>query len=364
MSQANQHHSARVLVIGAQGVLGRIVAQAFGTAGWGVVSAGRRPDTGEGFRHVDLDQPATVAAAVGEADVIVNVVPDAGLTAERMVLDRGGMLINLSAMSAEPGRRLRREAGTARGTVVMNAGIAPGVTNLAAADLLAAHPEADEVEFAFTVSTRSPVGPAGGDFAHRNLTTVRRHRTKVISLPPPFGPRRCLGFAEPDGGWLGAVAGDRMVSPYLCIAEGTTHRAMLAMNKAGLMSRLPRSAFRSRPGSAAGQASDEPIAHWIAVLKHGEPVAAKTLECRGDYRCAAASAVVFAQALTVNGADSDVPPGVFDPEDLLSLDVLAPALREHGIAAVSQPVNQVNQVNQSVTASGADSAPAPAGRRP
>lgn len=354
MSQTKQYNTSRALVIGAQGVLGGLLAQAFQTAGFAVVRAGRRPDPGAGFRHVDLDEPETVAAATGDADVIINVVPDRRLTAERMVLDRGGLLINVSAMPAEAGRRLRQQAGTARGTVVMNAGIAPGVTNLIAADLLAAHPEADEVELAFTVSTRSTSGRAGGDFGHRNLTTVGRHRTKVIPLPQPFGRRRCLGFAEPDGGWLGSVAGGRVVSPYLCIAEKATHRAMLAFNKAGLISRLPRAAFGSPPRTGAGDASDEPVAHWIAVLKQGERIAAQTLQCRGDYRCAAASTVVFARALIAGGAGGALPRGVFDPGDLLSLDALAPALRQYGIAAVNEPM----------TASSAKAAPAPAGVNP
>ena len=354
MPQAKQYNTSRALVIGAQGVLGGLLVQAFEADGWAVVRAGRRPGPGACFRHVDLDEPEAVAAAIGEADVVINAVPDRGLTAERMVLEQGGMLINVSAMPAQAGRRLRQQAGTARGTVVMNAGIAPGVTNLIAAGLLAAHPEADEVELAFTVSAKATSGRAGGDFAHRNLTTAGRHRTKVIPLPPPFGRRRCLGFAEPDGGWLGRAAGDRVVSPYACIAEQATHRALLAVNTAGLMSRLPRAAFSPPPRTGAGDASDEPVAHWIAVLKQGERIAAQTLQCRGDYRCAAASAVVFARALTAGGTGTAVPRGVFDPEDLLSLDGLAPALRQHGIAAVSQPV----------TASGAEPTPAPAGIHP
>ena len=354
MSQAKHCSTSRVLVIGAQGVLGGIAAQAFESAGWAVVRSGRRPDPSAGFRHVNLDEPETVAAAIGEADLVVNTVPEPGLTAERMVLDRGGMLINVSAMPAEAGRCLRREAATARGTVVMNAGIAPGLTNLIAAGLLAAHPEADEVELVFTVSTRSTSGRAGGDFGHRGLTTAGRHRTKVIPLPPPFGVRRCLGFAEPDGGWLGSVVGDRAVSPYVCIAERTTHRAMLGLNKAGLMSRLPRAAFGSPPSTDGGDVSEEPVAHWIAVLRRGERIAAQTLECRGDYRGAAAGTAVFARTLIAGGEGSALPRGVFDPEDLLSLDRLAPALREHGIAAV----------NQSVTTSRAEPAPALAGLNP
>lgn len=354
MSQAKPCRTSRVLVIGAQGVLGALIVRAFETAGWTVAGAGRRPGPGTGFCHVDLDEPMTVAAAIEEAHVVINVVPDRGLTAERMVLDRGGMLINVSAMPAGAGRRLRQETRTAQGTVVMNSGIAPGVTNLIAADLLAAHPEADEIELAFTVSARSTSGRAGGDFGHRNLTTVGRHRTKIIPLPQPFGPRRCLGFAEPDGGWLGSVAGDRTVSPYICIAEKVTHRALLALNKACLLSRLPRAAFGSPLKTEQGDPSDEPVAHWVAVLQRGERIAAQTLECRGDYRGAAASAVVFARALMARDAGDTLPRGVFDPEDLLSLDDLAPALREEGIAAV----------DQSVTSDGAELLPTHAGLNP
>ena len=90
---------------------------------------------------------------------------------------------------------------------------------------------------------------------------------------------------------------------------------------AGLAAAL-EPAVGSPPRVDGGDAIDEPVGHWIA---------AQTLECRGDYPC-----------------------GVFDPEDLLSLDVLAPALRQRGIAAVNQPV----------TASGPQSTPAPAGLNP
>ncbi len=103
----------------------------------------------------------------------------------------------------------------------MNAGIAPGVTNLVAADLLVSHPEADEVEMVFTVSSKGTSGRAGGDFAHRGMTALAQHHTTVVPLPAPFGPRRCLGFAEPDGGWLGAIAAGITVSPYICLDEAS-----------------------------------------------------------------------------------------------------------------------------------------------
>jgi prephenate dehydrogenase len=108
MSQPSKLVGRRVLVIGAQGVLGALLVRGFEQAGWKVTRGGRRPDGRSDFLHVDLDEPETVATAIGHADVVLNPVPDGGLVAERMVLDQGGLLINVSAMPAAAGRRLRR----------------------------------------------------------------------------------------------------------------------------------------------------------------------------------------------------------------------------------------------------------------
>lgn len=327
--------AGRVLVLGGQGVLGTAIAAAFGAAGWTSIRAGRRPDRGADFRPVDLDQPDTLERAADGIDLIVSTVPDERLVAERHVLSRGGVLINVSAMRASAVERLRRVPGEPRGTVLMNAGVAPGLTNLLAADLLAGHPEADEVELVFTVSAKSAVGPAGSRFAHRALTTEWRHQTTVVPLPEPFGRRRCVGFAEADNGWLGAVAGGRAVSPYLCISEHRVHSALLAFNSAGIIARLPRSAFASASGSAAGAAGAEPVAHWVAVRRRGDCLAARTLRCRGDYRSAAAGTVLFGRSLAA-GLRSGGPAGVLVPEDAFTIGSLESELAESDIVVVDE----------------------------
>lgn len=333
MPETSERKMPQMLVIGAQGVLGSLVAVAFARAGWSVLRGGRRPDGGADFRHVDLDEPETVATAAGEVDLIVTTVPDLGLGAERMVLDRGGLLINLSALPARAGLELRERATRRRGTVVMNAGIAPGVTNLVAADLLASHPDADELELVFTVSSKGTNGRAGGDFAHRGITAAGRHPTKTVPLPDPFGPRRCLGFAEPDGGWLGEFTGGVKISPYICIAERSTHRALLTANRAGVMNRLPRAMFRP-VATEAETPTREPVAHWIAVLRDGERLAARTVRCNGDYLSAAASTAALAGVLD---SGADLPTGVVDYESLVRLGQVTGPLREAGIVVVDEP---------------------------
>ena len=335
MPDVSAPSAGRVLVLGGQGVLGTAIAGAFAAAGWTSVRAGRRPDSGADFRPVDLDEPDTLERALDGIDLIVSTVPDERLVAERLVLTRGGVLINVSAMAAGAVQRLRRVPGEPRGTVLMNAGIAPGLTNLLAADLLARHPEADEVELVFTVSAKSAVGPAGSRFAHRALTCEARHQTTVVPLPEPFGRRRCVGFAEADNGWLGAVAGGRAVSPYLCISEHRVHSALLAFNSAGLIARLPRSAFASAPSDAHGAAGAEPVAHWVAVRRRGACLAARTLRCRGDYRSAAAGTVLFGRSLAA-GLRSGGPAGVLVPEDAFTIGELRPALAESDIVVVDE----------------------------
>jgi NAD(P)-dependent dehydrogenase (short-subunit alcohol dehydrogenase family) len=335
MPDVNEPSTSRVLVLGGQGLLGTAIAGAFGAAGWTSVRAGRRPDSGADFRLVDLDEPDTLERALDGIDLIVSTVPDERLVAERMVLSRGGVLINVSAMAASAVQRLLRVPGEPGGTVLMNAGIAPGLTNLLAADLLADHPEADEVELVFTVSAKSAVGPAGSRFAHRALTRETRHQTTVVALPEPFGRRRCLGFAEADNGWLGAVAEGRAVSPYLCISEHRVHTALLAFNSAGIIARLPRSAFAGTAGpSAAGPLGAEPVAHWVAVRRRGACLAARTLRCRGDYRSAAAGTVLFARSLAARAGSG--PAGVLVPEEAFTIGELRSALAESDIVVVDE----------------------------
>jgi hypothetical protein len=318
-----------MLVLGGHGVFGTMIADAAEAAGWTALRGARRPDAGPGFRHIDLAEPETLEKVIDEADVIVSTVPDERLVAERMVLDRGGLLINVSAMAASAARRLRDEPGQPHGTVLMNAGIAPGLTNLLAAGLLARYPEADGVDLVFTISVKGSTGPAG---PHPEwLTATKRHRTIVVRLPEPFGQRRCLGIAEQHNGWLGSVANGKTVSTYLCIAERRMQRALLAVNAAGLIGRLPGSAFTAAPRP---EATAEPVRHWVAVRQRGTLLAESTLRCNGDYRSAAVSTVIVAGRLSARAAQ--LPAGVLVPEEALTIGELRPALAETGITVTGQ----------------------------
>ena len=340
--------SGAMLVIGGHGVFGTMIADAAEAAGWTTIRTSRRPAAG--FRHVDLADPQTLEQVIDEADVIVSTVPDEHLVAERMVLGRGGLLVNVSALPASAAGRLRREISQPRGTVLMNAGIAPGLTNVLAAGLLARHPEADEVELVFTISMKGSTGPAG---PHPDwITAARRHRTTVVRLSEPFGRRRCLGIAEQQHGWLGDAAGDRTVSTYLCVKERPLQRVLLAANAAGLISRLPRSALAVKP---VPEATSEPVRHWVAVRRHGALLAASTLRGQGDYRSGAAITALMARQLTARG--DALPAGVLLPEEVLTLGELEPGLTRAGITIAAEPAGKSEPAGKAEPAADHNSQP-------
>lgn len=303
-----------------------LTADAFAAAGWAVRAGVRRP--GPGQVQVDLDSAESIAAALTDEELVVNTVPHEDLLAERHVLEHGGTLINVSALPASAGRSLRAVSGAARGTVLMNAGLAPGVTTIVAADLLRRNPDAGELEIVFTLSVTAPRGPASAEFINRGLTNVARHRTVLVPLPAPFGERRCLGFREGDAGWLGGLAEGRVVRQYICITEQPVHERLLELNATAALNKLPRELVGPRRPGADGAPSDEPVAHWIAAVREGRRLAARTVQCRGDFLHAARSTVVFADALIAGSHAA----GCFDPEEICTLSTVGARLQAAGIA--------------------------------
>src|SRR5258708_39262289 len=100
MPQVNEPGTGRVLVLGGQGVLGAAIAGAFGAAGWTTIRAGRRPDSGAGFRPVDLDQPDTPEPALRDIDLPLSTAPDERPGPEPPGPQRGGGVIHVPGRGA------------------------------------------------------------------------------------------------------------------------------------------------------------------------------------------------------------------------------------------------------------------------
>lgn len=328
-----------VLVLGGQGVLGSVLARAFADAGWNAVRAGRRPQSDSGIRLADLDRPETVRDALDGVDVVVNPIPDTGLTAERVVLEHGPALINVSAAPAAPGWALQQEArgGAGRGLVLIHAGLIPGVTSLVAAELLRAHPDADEVEIAFGISARATSGKAGSGLIHAELTVTPTRPTFRAALGPPLGTRTCFEIAEDDRGWLAeGVRTGRPARVGIYFRERPLQGLFGALNRLRLLRAVPRATFVAGRSRVPREASREPVVEWVAVRCRGERVAARVIEGEGDYRTTAEVTVVFADALLELRAAQPDRSGVFAPEELFELEALRPALERRGVAMAAR----------------------------
>src|SRR5438270_9421427 len=266
-----------VLVLGAQGVLGSLLARLFADAGWDVVKAGRRPDDG-GIRLVDLDRIDTLRDALDGIDLVVNPVPDERLVAERLVAERGPALVNMSAVAARLGWALQRELSTATGLVLIHAGLVPGITSLVAADLLRMHPEADALELAFTISAGGTSGKGGAGLIHGYLTALRHHPTFRADLGPPFGTRTCFEVGGEERGWLSEdVLGGREVRLGVYFRERALQALFWSLNALHLIGGTPRVAFVAGRGRVPTEATREPICEWDAAKRGGERLAARAI---------------------------------------------------------------------------------------
>lgn len=191
------------------------------------------------------------------------------------------------------------------GLVVLHAGLAPGVTTLVAAELLAAHPDADAIEVALTLSTTAVSGRAGAEFAFRLLGRRSHHPTAPIPFPPPVGLRRCMDVGLETEGWFGPLGEGRTIALYFCVVERVIHAGLLAANDLRLIGRLPLAVLVAPRPAATVVFADAALAARArvpALCGAGGPEALCTL---ADVRAALATAGIH----VVTRASGARPPG-------------------------------------------------------
>lgn len=116
--------------------------------------------------------------------------------------------------------------------MLIHAGVVPGVTGLSAADLLRLHPEADEVELAFTISAAGTSSRSGAGFIPRYLSSAAHHRTFEAELGGRWGTRTCFEIGAEERGWLSdeLVAG-RAVRLGIYFRERPLQALFIALNR-------------------------------------------------------------------------------------------------------------------------------------
>ena len=332
-----------VLVLGAHGLLGRFTARAFHAAGYQVLRAGRRPESTEYYRRVDLDRAESLATLLEGVDLVVSSVEDPQMRVERVVLRRGGLLLQANVPASD--RRavaaaLAAECSTETiGTVGTNIGLS-GISSLVLRDLLEQHPEADAAELAYVICLAGSTGPGGAQFAHRVLTAHPAPRTVRRLFPAPFGERHCFDLGVLDECLLSpAILGQRRLNTYLAIAERPVNGWLRLLNRLGLLRRLPAFMFsgaaRLRP--APIELTREPISARLAVYKRGRLLAARGLQAEGDYNASVQSTLHIARVLLARGPGA-LPRGIHAIEDLLRLTELRDGLKADRVLISDLPI--------------------------
>lgn len=317
----------QVLIIGAQGVLADFLRKAFSGAGWRVTRAGRRPDGGEDYLQLDLNDEAALGAAIEAADITVNTAYHPPLGPERVALDRSAILLDLPELGSAERRRLHERSSGSRGLVISDAGLS-GIGSLALAEKIDANPEADAASYALMFSANGTDGRAGALFAHALLTDSRRHATKRVELPKPWGT--ITAFEVGTGRHAGHLPQETRGVPmryYLSLRPRPLHELLRGVNAAGLMSFLPSLPFTAGAGTT-DRPSEEQICELATLSQAGREIAAVTIEGRGYYQMTSTAILSYAEALV---AAEETPTGYRGLDQALAFSSIAEGIAARGI---------------------------------
>jgi hypothetical protein len=323
----------KVVVIGAQGALGRLCVPALRRAGMDVVRAGRRAESASDFRLIDVNSAAAVERGCADADLVVSMVNDSGHTVERFVLEHGGAMLTAIV---EPNQRAELKAlgSGADGLVVTDVGLGPGVTSLVLADLLERHPDADALEGAGTWSMTEPYGRDTVEvFLHPGLTKEKRRGTALVEFPEPFGTLRCLLYDDEETqiGVAGDLASKLPVRFYGYTLEAWARVPTMALNSLGVISKIPLSFLTRGLEKQAASTVAKPQAHLCAVLRDGKRLETQVVLGNGNFAMSAAAIATCAKVLLDRRAEGDSLSGVHGVEDVFRLSEVRGGFEEQGI---------------------------------
>ncbi|PPF43798.1 saccharopine dehydrogenase [Pseudoclavibacter sp. AY1F1] len=229
----------RTLVVGASGAVGSSIVENLEAHGHAVTRAARRPCPGAvqvDLRH-ELEAFATLA---GEHDVVINA---SGVEVPTVALHLpGATLVDISATGAYLGA-LRRTADTVGASVVLGAGLAPGLSTALVGELDAQ--DGDEIDVAIMLGSGEKHGAAavawtqslaGSEVTSRPETEVVTNFRARRTLRGGDGKRRIYLRADfPDHTLLG---GRYDVRSYLALSSRPVTAALALVGAAPRLSTL------------------------------------------------------------------------------------------------------------------------------
>ena len=149
-------------------------------------------------RAVDLNMPASWDAALADVDLVLACMDQEGPDFARMVLSKGIHYVDVTAGDAflRSVEALPKEG--IRGTAVLSVGLAPGITNLLAADAAAALDSVDRIDIGLLLGLGDTHGVAAMRWTLRNILSGRAIEHRLIDFGRQWGQRRAhwMDFAD------------------------------------------------------------------------------------------------------------------------------------------------------------------------
>lgn len=320
-------------MFGAQGVLGGLCSAALRDAGLDVVRSGRHAESAADFRLADLADPASLPAACEDADLLVSTVREPTHALERHALDNGLPLLSVAAYRSRERAELKALAEGAKGLLILDAGLGPGLSSILHKELLAAHPDAEEIEAASTFSAFEPSGRGTAVDGHPAFQTASRYRSALVEFPQPFGRLRCIRLSGPEADTMlfGDLASRLPVRAYVYVTESLARAEFLTLNALGLLSRAPLWLFTVGSGWKNSRDRRNPQCHVAAVLRGGERVGAVAISGSGNYAMSATALAAYGKALLDQRERGALPTGTMGIEEVFSMAELREQLERGGV---------------------------------
>lgn len=346
-----------ILVAGGYGVVGRRIAAHLAPEFPGrVVIAGRDEakaaalcrELGEGTqaRRVDVNDPASVGAALEGVGTVMTCVTQKDRLLLRAAVERGLAYTDIAPALAfwRGAEALDADARRTGARVVLGAGLSPGISNLMARRLASDLGGVDRIETAILLSL-------GDDYGPDSLGYVLDAALEPWTGLQDGGPRRCVAFAERTRIHLPAPLGSRTaylfpwsdVAYYPATLGASTALGWLALDPpwaaalVSLLLSMPARRWLGRPSSAqrarrlierlrARYMGHDRFALQVVATRDGRDLRA-TLVGQGQAGATAAAAAELARMLAAREIDEA---GVWLPEQVVHHERFFRALRSLG----------------------------------
>lgn len=244
----------RILVVGGYGEVGRHVVSILLDQGYTVIVAGRSETKAQAlfsalgqplalsFRSLDLHaKPETFASVLADVETVVMCVEQTNTRFAALCLQQGLKYIDISASDdfLQALEALHNEAFKHSGSAVLSVGLAPGLSNLLAAQLLQTA-ALERLDIGVLLGTGDSHGIQALQWTFANLFKQAFNRQRHMHYAPPWGQRTLYNFNFSDQYSLQRTYNLPQVTTYLGFSSRLLTRALFMLRASWLKPFQPR----------------------------------------------------------------------------------------------------------------------------